>query len=93
MIFIYKDAIQKHVTIIRRLPGVTHTMHNKGLGVQPHLAQCYSRRISLMFNGVHESKIYFTVQLGANNISWPLEGEIIHHASRCFVEEIFYTNV
>ena len=24
---------------------------------QPHLAQCYSRRMALMLNGVHESKI------------------------------------
>ena len=31
---------------------------------QPHLAQCYSRRIALMLYGEHESKIYFEVQLG-----------------------------
>ena len=33
---------------------------------QPHLAQCYSRRIALMLYGAHESEIYFEVQLGVN---------------------------
>ena len=36
------------------------------LAPQPHLAQCYSRRIALMLNCLHESKIYFEVQLGVN---------------------------
>ena len=33
---------------------------------QPHLAQCYSRRIALILYGVHERKIYIEVQLGVN---------------------------
>ena len=33
---------------------------------QPHLAQCYSRRIALISCGAHESEIYFEVQLGLN---------------------------
>ena len=36
--------------------------------VQPHLAQCYSRRIALISYGVHQSKIYFEVQLGVNKV-------------------------
>ena len=42
--------------------------HNRLVGFQPHLAQCYSRRKALMLNSVHESKIYFTVQLGVNKL-------------------------
>ena len=46
---------------------LAHKLLNQ-IGVQPHLAQCYSRRIALMLNGIHihESKIYFEVQLGVN---------------------------
>ena len=54
---------------------------------QPHLAQRY--RITLMLKGVHESKIYFEVQLGVNK----LERENIHHMSRCIVEHIVHTEV
>ena len=63
--------------------------------LQPHLAQCYSFRIALIVNGVHESKIYFAVQLGVNKLvsGGSLEGENIHHASRCFLEQIFHTEV
>ena len=53
-------------------------------------AQCYYRRLALMVNGVHESNICFSVQVW---ISWPLEGENIYHASRCFVEQIFHAEV
>ena len=37
--------------------------------MQPHLAQCYSRRIALMLNSVHESKIYFEIELGVNKLA------------------------
>ena len=38
------------------------------VGDQSHLAQCYSPRIALIVNSKHESKIYFTVQLGYSGV-------------------------
>ena len=38
----------------------SHLCQSEGNGPQPHLALGHSRRIALIVNGVHESKIYFT---------------------------------
>ena len=57
-------SVKFKICIIKLIVLLKMAFHD--LIYQPHLAQCYSRRIALMLNGVHESKIYFEVQLDVN---------------------------
>ena len=49
--------------MVRKLDHIQEIIHHLNCNKEN------SRRIDLMLNGVHESKIYFTVQLGVNKLA------------------------